>query len=223
MSPKDLAKYIDHTLLKPETSPSAIERLCHEAMEHGFYSVCVNSIHVPLCRELLGSSPVQITSVVGFPLGAMSSEAKAFETKTAIAQGATEIDMVLSVGHLKAGGFATVAKDISAVVRAAGSIPVKVIIETALLTESEKVKACEISRDAKAAFVKTCTGFSGGQATVADVKLMRKAAGSSVQVKASGGIKTIEQARALIEAGASRLGTSSGLSLIGVSNQQGSY
>lgn len=222
MQPQDLARYIDHTLLKADATATDITRLCEEAIVHRFYSVCVNSANVALCKKILGARG-KITSVVGFPLGAMSAATKAFETQQAIADGADEIDMVVNIGAMKSGLCADVQMDISAVVRAAGPIPVKVILETAMLNEVEKVRVCEFSRDAGAAFVKTCTGFGGGQATVDDVKLMKQIVGPTVQVKASGGIKTFEQAVALIEAGATRLGTSSGLALVTGGTAKGGY
>lgn len=209
-----MQRYIDHTLLKPEATPNDIRKLCSEALTHNFFSVCVNSTYVPLCKDLLKESAVKVCAVVGFPLGAMSTSAKAFETKQAVSDGADEVDMVIHIGSLKAGLYDLVQKDIEAVVNAAGGKTVKVIIETSLLSEEEKIKACELSMAAKAHFVKTSTGFNGGGATVADIQLMKSIVKSSLQVKASGGIKDLATAEAMINAGATRLGTSSGIHLI---------
>jgi deoxyribose-phosphate aldolase len=212
----DLAKYIDHTLLKPDATQQEVAQLCYEARKHGFASVCVNPTWVSLCAELLKGSEVKVCTVIGFPLGATSSETKAFETETAIKQGATEIDMVINVGALKARDLETVAKDIRGVVKAAHArgIIVKVIIETVLLTDEEKTIASLISREAGADFVKTSTGFAGGGATVHDVELMRKAVGPQMGVKASGGVRTFEDAQSMIEAGATRIGASAGVKII---------
>jgi deoxyribose-phosphate aldolase len=220
---KNLASYIDHTLLKPEATASQIHQLCEEAREHGFYSVCVNSLFVPLCKKLLENSAVKVCAVVGFPLGAMSTPAKAFETSWAVQNGADEIDMVLQIGSLKGHQEELVEKDIAAVVLAADGRPVKVIIETSLLSAEEKVQACLLSKRAKAHFVKTSTGFNGGGATVEDVLLMKKTVGEALEVKASGGIKNVAMAEALIAAGASRLGTSSGVQLVANQTAQGAY
>ena len=215
-----LAQYIDHTLLKPEATAEQIENLCQEAIEHQFYAVCVNSSRVALAHDTLifekpANRPrVKVAAVVGFPLGAMDTGAKAYETAVAIANGANEIDMVINIGALKDGEYATVLEDIKAVVTSASNRPVKVIIETCLLTEAEKIKACELSMEAGAAFVKTSTGFSTGGATVADVALMRKVVGTKLQVKASGGVRTAEVARAMIDAGADRIGTASGVAIV---------
>src|SRR5574342_559052 len=211
-----LAKMIDHTLLKPDATQQEIAQLCFEARKYGFASVCVNPTWVPLCAQLLQGSPVKVCTVIGFPLGATSSETKAFETKTAIDQGATEIDMVINIGALKARDLETVAKDIRGVVNAAHSrnIIVKVIIETALLTDEEKTIASLLSKEAGADFVKTSTGFAGGGATVHDVELMRKAVGPEMGVKASGGVRTYEDATSMIKAGATRIGASAGVKII---------
>jgi deoxyribose-phosphate aldolase len=212
----NLAKYIDHTLLKPDATQQEIAQLCFEARKYGFASVCVNPTWVSLCAELLKGSPVKVCTVIGFPLGATSSETKAFETETAIRQGATEIDMVINIGALKARDLETVARDIRGVVNAAHAhgILVKVIIETALLTDEEKTIASLISKEAGADFVKTSTGFAGGGATIHDVELMRKAVGSQMGVKASGGVKTYEDAASMIKAGATRIGASAGVKII---------
>src|SRR5512138_2353546 len=212
----NLAKMIDHTLLKPDATQQEVAQLCFEARKYGFASVCVNPTWVSLCAQLLQGSPVKVCTVIGFPLGATSSETKAFETETAIRQGATEIDMVINIGALKARDLDAVAKDIRGVVNAAHAknIIVKVIIETALLTDEEKTIASLISKEAGADFVKTSTGFAGGGATVHDVALMRKAVGPEMGVKASGGVKTYEDAAKMIKAGATRIGASAGVKII---------
>ena len=212
----NLAKFIDHTLLKPDATQQEVAQLCFEARKYGFASVCVNPTWVPLCAQLLKGSPVKVCTVIGFPLGATSSETKAFETETAIRQGATEIDMVINIGALKARDLDTVARDIRGVVNAAHThgIIVKVIIETALLTDEEKTIASLISKEAGADFVKTSTGFAGGGATVHDVQLMRKTVGPQMGVKASGGVRTFEDADAMIKAGATRIGASAGVKII---------
>jgi deoxyribose-phosphate aldolase len=218
-----LANMIDHTLLKPDATQQEVAQLCFEARKYEFASVCVNPTWVPLCAQLLQASRVKVCTVIGFPLGATSSETKAFETETAIRQGATEIDMVINIGALKARDLETVAKDIRGVVKAAHShnIIVKVIIETALLTDEEKTIACLISKEADADFVKTSTGFAGGGATVHDVELMRKTVGPEMGVKASGGVRTFEDADAMIKAGATRIGASAGVKIIqGPSKQE---
>ncbi|HRO66699.1 MAG TPA: deoxyribose-phosphate aldolase [Pseudobdellovibrionaceae bacterium] len=214
MTPQEIAKKIDHTFLKAEASEADIRKLCAEAKEHGFFAVCVNTRFVSLCAEELKGSSVKIAAVVGFPLGAMDTQAKAFETSRAVQMGASEIDMVLQIGALKEGRRDLVADDIKAVVKAAGSAKVKVILETSLLNEAEKKLACEISKEQGAAFVKTSTGFGGGGATVEDVKLMKSVVGNACEVKASGGVRDLAAARAMIEAGATRLGTSSGVAII---------
>ena len=212
---KPLAKYIDHTLLRADATPEQIARVCAEALEYHFASVCVNSCYAPLVAEKLQGSDVNTCCVVGFPLGAMLSSAKAYETTAAIEAGAKEIDMVINVGAMKAGDNDTVRKDIEAVVRAAGNKAiVKVIIETCLLTDSEKITACQLAKQAGAAFVKTSTGFSTGGATVDDVALMRKTVGSDMGVKASGGVRNLDDALAMIKAGATRIGASAGIKII---------
>lgn len=211
-----LARYIDHTLLKPDATEQEIAQLCFEAKKYGFASVCVNPTWVSLCAQLLKGSLVKVCTVIGFPLGATSSETKAFETETAIRQGATEIDMVINIGALKARDLEVVAKDIRGVVNTAHAhgIIVKVIIETTLLTDEEKTIACLISKEAEADFVKTSTGFAGGGATVHDVELMRQAVGPQMGVKASGGVRTYEDAASMIKAGATRIGASAGVKII---------
>jgi len=210
-----LASMIDHTLLKPDARPEQIERLCEEAVENGFATVCVNGAWVALAAERLEGSPVRVDAVVGFPLGAGTSSSKAFEAENAVGGGASEIDMVINVGGLKAGLDDVVSRDIESVVAAVDEAGiVKVILETCLLDDTEKVRACELARDAGAAFVKTSTGFASGGATVEDVALMRATVGEAMGVKASGGIRTREQALAMIRAGADRLGTSSGVQIV---------
>ncbi|MFV3407809.1 deoxyribose-phosphate aldolase [Bdellovibrio bacteriovorus] len=218
-----LSRYIDHTLLKPEAQTAQIEKLCAEAKEHNFFSVCVNTSYVKTCAELLKGSSVKVCCVVGFPLGAMDTASKAFETKTAITNGAQEIDMVIQIGALKDRRLDYVRDDIKAVVQAAAGHTVKVIIETSLLNQEDKTLACRAALEAGAHFVKTSTGFGGGGATVDDVKLMKSVVGSSMEVKASGGIKDAQQAKAMIDAGATRLGTSSGITIIQGGSVQGGY
>lgn len=219
----NLAKFIDHTLLKPEARDSDIEKICREAAEHGFFSVCVNSSWVKFAVAQLKGTDVAVASVTGFPLGAMSSEAKAFETKQAIADGATEIDTVLHVGRLKQGDDAYVLADLRGVVEAAQGHKVKVIFETCLLNDEEKERACRLSVEAGAAFVKTSTGFSTGGATLDDVKLMHRTVAGRSAVKASGGIRDRAAALAMIEAGATRLGTSAGISILAGETSTSAY
>lgn len=209
----NIAKYIDHTILKPIAQRKDIEQLCKEAKEYGFASVCVNPCWVSYASELLKGSAVKVCTVIGFPLGANDSAVKAFEAKTAIEQGAQEVDMVINIGALKAGEYDIVQKDIEAVREASKGKILKVIIETSYLTDEEKQKVCQICAACGADFVKTSTGFSQSGATEQDVALMAKAAGAKVKVKASGGIRTREDALKMIEAGASRLGTSSGVKI----------
>lgn len=213
---QNVAALIDHTLLKPEATRPDVERLCQEAIAHRFASVCVNPVFVPLAKTLLHGSAVKGCTVIGFPLGANSSETKVEETRLALAAGAQEVDMVIHIGGLKAGDNEAVSKDILGVVRAAhsGGAICKVIIETCLLTEEEKERACLIARDAAADFVKTSTGFSTGGATVADVSLMRRVVGPKVGVKASGGVRTLEDLLKMVEAGATRIGSSSGVKIM---------
>lgn len=205
--------YIDHTLLKPDATPEQIRRLCTEADENGFASVCVNPAYVPLAAELLKDSAVNVCTVIGFPLGMNATAIKAAEALKAVQDGADELDMVIQVGQLKSGNLAYVEDDIRAVVEAGGGKLVKVIIETALLTDEEKITACQLAQRAGADFVKTCTGFSGGAASVHDIALMRKTVGPDMGVKASGGVRDYASAVALIEAGATRIGTSSGVAI----------
>jgi len=216
--PQDLtlAGMIDHTLLKPDATPEQIAQLCFEARKYGFASVCVNPAWVELCAQLLKGSPVKVCTVIGFPLGASAADVKAFETKTAVEQGATEIDMVINIGALKARDLELVAGDIRQVVitaHHAGAI-VKVIIEAALLTDEEKTIACLLSKEAGADFVKTSTGFASGGATAHDVALMRRTVGPEMGVKAAGGVRTFEDAEQMIQAGATRIGASAGVKII---------
>lgn len=208
-----IAGLIDHTNLKPEATAAAIRQLCREALDCGFYSVCVNSCYVGLCREILRGSTVKVCSVVGFPLGAMSTAAKAAETRLAVGDGAEEIDMVIPVGALKDHNRVYVLQDIRAVVEAAKKAPVKVILETCLLNDEEKVWGCQIAEEAGAAFVKTSTGFSSGGATAEDIALMRQTVGNRLGVKASGGIRSLAAARQMVEAGATRIGASASVQI----------
>jgi deoxyribose-phosphate aldolase len=212
----ELAKYIDHTLLKPEATPDQIARLCAEARQYGFASVCVNPCNVHQAAALLTGTDVAVCSVIGFPFGATTPEAKAFEAKVAIQQGAGEVDMVINIGALKGGDDDLVLKDIQAVVRAAHrrKAIAKVIIETALLTEEEKVRACRLVKKAKADFVKTSTGFSTAGATLPDVQLMRRTVGRKMGIKAAGGIRDYETAKKMIAAGATRIGASSSVKMV---------
>lgn len=213
---KSMARMIDHTLLKPDATADMIAQLCFEARKHHFASVCINPTHVKLCAELLKDTDVKVCTVIGFPLGATSPKVKAFETQNAIEDGATEIDMVINIGALKAGDHELVARDIRGVVSVAHAADalVKVIIETALLTEEEKIVACLLAKEAGADFVKTSTGFSGGGATAQDVALMRRVVGPELGVKAAGGIRTQEDAEQMVAAGATRLGASAGVKII---------
>lgn len=209
MKHPEFAKHIDHTLLKPVATPDDILKICEEAKHYKTASVCVNSCYVPLVHQALLDSGVKTCCVVGFPLGAMSTAAKAEETRIAVKAGAEEVDMVQNIGYVKAGEWGLVEQDIAAVVKVAAPAQVKVILETCLLTEEEKVKCCQIAKNAGAAFVKTSTGFSTGGATTADIALMRQTVGSNMGVKASGGIHSAKEALAMLEAGASRIGASS--------------
>jgi len=211
----DLARYIDHTLLKPDATPEMIKTLCTEARENNFFSVCVNTCYLPLATELLEGTNVARAVVIGFPLGAVSTDVKVYETEWSLKHGADEFDMVINIGYLKAGLYDLVFEDIEKVVRAAKDKIVKVIIETALLTDEEKIAACVIAKEAGAAFVKTSTGFSSGGATVEDVSLMKFVVGDEVKVKASGGVRTREDMIRMMIAGADRIGTSSGMKIIG--------
>jgi deoxyribose-phosphate aldolase len=211
---KEIAKMIDHTLLKADAKKEEIEKLCEEAKEHHFASVCVNPTWVSLSSSLLEGTDVKVCTVIGFPLGANTPEVKAFEAQNAISNGATEVDMVINIGALKDGNDQEVKRDIQTVVEASKGVLVKVIIETCLLTEDEKIRACKLAVEAGADYVKTSTGFSTGGATVEDVALMRKTVGPDVGVKASGGVRNAEGAKAVIEAGATRIGASSGIAIV---------
>ncbi len=211
-----IATFIDHTLLKPGSTPDQIERLCTEARDYQFAAVCVNAVHVPQAVKALAGSPVKTDVTVGFPLGATTREVKALEAKQAVQAGAAEVDMVIDLGSLKAGDYFRVAQDLLAVIRpvhAAGAV-VKVIIEAALLSEAEKVAACLLSVEAGADFVKTSTGFGPGGATAEDVALLRRMVGPSLGVKAAGGIRTLADAEAMLAAGATRLGTGAGITIV---------
>ena len=214
MNARELAKYIDHTLLKPDATPEQIKAICAESVQLKCASVCVNPAYVPLVRDCLKGSGVKVCTVIGFPLGMNDSRVKAFEAALAADEGADELDMVINVGRLKAGDTDYVLNDIKAVVAASKDRLVKVIIETFLLTDDEKVTACCLARAAGADYVKTCTGFSGGGANVHDIALMRATVGPDMGVKASGGVRDYASAKALIEAGASRIGTSSGKKIV---------
>ncbi|HCN59901.1 MULTISPECIES: deoxyribose-phosphate aldolase [Mammaliicoccus] len=209
-----LAKYIDHTALKPDTTMEQIDALLEEAKEHGFKSVCVNPTHVAHAKEVLEGSDVLVCTVIGFPLGATTSEVKAFETEDAIKKGANEVDMVINIGALKDGRDEDVKKDIESVVSAANGVTTKVIIEASLLTDAEKVRACELAVAAGADFVKTSTGFSTGGATAEDIKLMRETVGPDLGVKASGGIRSYEDVKTMIDNGATRIGASAGVKIL---------
>lgn len=210
-----IAKMIDHTALKADTTKAQIEKLCEEAKEYGFFSVCVNPTWVEASAYLLKGSDVKVCTVIGFPLGATTTETKVFETKDAIQKGAHEIDMVMNIGKLKAGDDDAVEQDIRSVVESAnGKALVKVIIETCLLTEEEKVRACKLSVKAGADYVKTSTGFSTGGATAEDIKLMRETVGPDIGVKASGGVRDRETVDRMVEAGATRIGASAGISIV---------
>lgn len=215
-SDASLARMIDHTMLKPDATPDQIAQLCFEARKHGFASVCINPAWVKLCAQLLGGSPAKVCTVIGFPLGATAPEVKAFECRKAIEDGATEIDMVINIGALKARDLELVARDVRGVVAAAhgrGAI-VKVIIEAALLNDEEKTIACLLSKEAGADFVKTSTGFASGGATVHDVALMRRVVGPEMGVKAAGGVRTYADAESMIKAGATRIGASAGVKIL---------
>ena len=216
ISRKQLAKMIDHTLVKPTATKEAVTKLCREAEKYGFGCVCVNSTYVPLAIQLLKGTDVKVCSTVGFPFGATLAEVKAFEAKRAVEEGASEVDMVINIGALKSEDYEKVKKDIEAVVavkRLHKDVIVKVIIETGYLTDEEKIKACKLAKEARADFVKTSTGLAGG-ATVEDVKSMCETVGEEMGVKAAGGIRDFKQALAMIEAGADRIGTSTGVGVI---------
>ncbi len=216
LSPSELARFIDHTLLKPEATRAQVEALCMEAIRYGFFSVCVNPSYVPLAASILKGTEIKVCSVVGFPLGATMPEVKVFEAEKVISHGAQEIDMVMNVGAMKSGDYDLVREDIARVVElahGAGAL-VKVILETALLSQDEKVMACKLAMEAGADFVKTSTGFGPGGATVEDVRLMRETVGEKIGVKAAGGISSLEQAIAMIKAGANRIGASRSVRII---------
>jgi deoxyribose-phosphate aldolase len=215
MNKQELAGYIDHTILKPDTKEADVLKICREALEYKFASVCINPSYVKLANSLLKGTRVKVCTVIGFPLGATTKEVKAFEASQAINDGAAEIDMVINIGALKSGRLEAVEDDIRAVAEVCkGKALLKVIIETCLLTEEEKVTACTLSKKAGADFVKTSTGFSTGGATTEDVALMRKTVGSEMGVKASGGIRNLDTALRMIEAGATRIGASASINII---------
>lgn len=220
---QNYAAMIDHTLLKADATRPQIEKICEEAKKYVFASVCVNPTWVKYSAELLAGTDVKVCTVIGFPLGASTSAVKAFETKDAIANGAGEIDMVINIGALKNGEYDVVRDDIKAVVDAANGTLVKVIIETCLLTDEEKVKACELSVEAGADFVKTSTGFSTGGATAEDIALMRKTVGPDLGVKASGGVRNLEDMKKMIDNGATRIGASSGVAIMEGLTSQSDY
>ncbi len=219
-----LAGMIDHTILKPDATHEQLTKMAEEAKKYGFATVCVNSANIPLIARLLQGSPVKAIAVVGFPLGAATTQSKAFEAKEAIRSGAQEIDMVINIGALKSKDYRLVFTDIQTVVDASKPHKVKVIIETSQLTNEEKVIACALSKTAGAAFVKTSTGFAGGGATVEDIELMRRVVGTDMEIKASGGIRTREDAEKMINAGADRIGASAGVAIVtGQSTTKGTY
>ncbi|HIZ70640.1 MAG TPA: deoxyribose-phosphate aldolase [Candidatus Atopostipes pullistercoris] len=212
---ENIAQYIDHTILNADATKADIQRVCEEAKEYNFKTVCIQPYWVKYAKEILGDSKVGVTTVIGFPLGANTTEIKVAEAKLAVAEGASDVDMVINIGALKSEDYDTVLKDIQAVVDAVtGQAIVKVILETSLLTKSEKIRASELAKQAGADFVKTSTGFSTGGATLDDVQLMRATVGPDMGVKASGGVRTFEDAKAMIEVGATRIGASSGISII---------
>lgn len=216
ISKKQFAKMVDHTRIKPTATRNDVEKLCKEAEKYGFRCVCVNSMYVSLAKQLLRGTDVKVCSTVGFPFGATLPEVKTFEAEKAVEKGAQEIDMVINIGALKSGDYETVKKDIETVVnvkRSHSDLVIKVIIETGYLTTQEKIMACKLAKDAGADFVKTSTGLVGG-ATVEDVKLMHETVGKDMDLKAAGGIRTLKEALAMIEAGANRIGTSTGVAII---------
>ncbi len=224
LRPAEVARYIDHTLLKPEATREQVEKLCAEAVEYGFYSVCVNTTWTAYCASKLRGKGVKVCTVVGFPLGAMDSRAKSFETRNAIENGADEIDMVMNVGALKSGDLKTVEEDIRWVLRACRQNTIlKVIIENALLTDEEKVLACQIAKRAGAHYVKTSTGFASSGATAEDIALMRRTVGLEMGVKAAGGVRSYEDAVTMIQAGASRIGASSSVAIVTSAKSQSTY
>jgi deoxyribose-phosphate aldolase len=223
-SPAQLAKYIDHTMLMPDAPDAAFDKLCDEAIEWGFFSVCVNSSRVKYVAKKVQGTPVKVSAVIGFPLGAMDATSKAFEARRAVSDGAHELDMVMNIGAMKSGDIKLVENDIRAVRRATrGTTILKVIIETSLLTDDEKVLACEISKRAGADFVKTCTGFAGGGATPHDIALMRRTVGPNMGVKASGGMRNYPRAIQILAAGANRIGAVSSVAIVTGQEGQGGY
>jgi deoxyribose-phosphate aldolase len=219
----DVSGYIDHTLLKADATREEIIKLCEEARRYNFATVCVNGANVGLAARLLAGAQTKAIAVVGFPLGAMTAHAKAFEAREAVRQGAAEIDMVLNIGAMKGKDYRTVEEDIAAVVKASHPAPVKVILETSQLTQDEKIIACALSKAAGAAFVKTSTGFGGGGATVEDIALMRRIVGAEMGVKASGGVRSADDAQKLIAAGADRLGASASVAIVTGKTSTGAY
>ncbi len=219
----ELASYIDHTLLKPDATRAQLEQLCAEAAEHQFSTVCVNGSRVELAYSLLEDSDVQVCTVVGFPLGAMDADAKRYETEVAVDLGASEIDMVMNVGRFKDGEHDYIVREIRDVVEAADDRVVKVILETCLLTNDEIAQACKLVTQAQAHFVKTSTGFGNAGATLEHVRLMRETVGQFAGVKAAGGVRNADDARAMIEAGATRIGTSNGVAIVSGESTNGSY
>lgn len=218
----ELNRMIDHTILKPEATEAAVQKIIDEAKEYNFFSVCINPCWVAFASEQLADTDVAVCTVIGFPLGANTPEVKAYEAADAIKNGANEVDMVINIGSLKSQQYDHVRQDIQGVVDAAkGKALVKVIIETALLTDEEKVKACELAKEAGADFVKTSTGFSTGGAKVADIRLMRETVGPDMGVKASGGVHNAEEALAMIEAGATRIGASTGVAIVSGATGEG--
>tara|TARA_B100001939_G_scaffold317786_1_gene304679 strand:- start:137 stop:802 length:666 start_codon:yes stop_codon:yes gene_type:complete len=219
----ELARYIDHTLLKPDATRAQLEQLCAEAAEHQFSTVCVNGSRVEVAYSLLEDCDVQVCTVVGFPLGAMEADAKRYETEVAVDVGASEIDMVMNVGRFKDGEHDYIVREIRDVVEAADDRVVKVILETCLLTNDEIAKACKLVTQAQAHFVKTSTGFGNAGATLEHVRLMRETVGQFAGVKAAGGVRNADEARAMIEAGATRIGTSNGVTIVSGESAKGSY
>ena len=219
----NVAKYIDHTLLKPDSTREQIDKILEEAKKYQFKSVCINPTHVSYASQQLLDTDVLVCTVIGFPLGATTTDVKVFETENAIKNGASEIDMVINIGALKDQRYDEVQKDIEGVIAAANGKTVKVIIETVLLTDEEKVKACELAEKAGATFVKTSTGFAGGGATPEDVKLMKDTVGNRLEVKASGGVRSLEDFEKMIEAGATRIGASAGVQIIEVLDSSSDY
>lgn len=220
---QDVSSYIDHTLLKADATRDEVVKLCEEARRYNFATVCLNGANIALASRLLSGSPVRPIAVVGFPLGAMAAAAKGFEAREAVRAGAAEIDMVLNIGAMKSRDYRTVLEDIIAVVKASAPAPVKVILETSQLTTEEKVIACVLSKTAGAAFVKTSTGFGGGGATVEDIALMRRIVGPEMGVKASGGVRSADDAQRFIAAGADRLGASASVAIVTGKTSTGSY